>query len=723
MFAEDGEFDLVESVERVPLDAPGLRPQRRGHAQLRRQRARHPQLDLRLPRRRHPEHPRLRGRLPRRARRQARAELPLDADDPGRRERGDLQQPRADGQAPVDGRGGGRPVRVREMADEHAEARFVTAEIERLVDEGVSRAEIAVFYRTNAQSRVLEDMLVRAQGRLPGDRRHEVLRAGRDQGRGRLPDVPGQPAGRGRRSRGSPTRRGAGSGRRRCRACSRTRTTMGHRRCGSAATRRRARPGDRGAEVARALHVDDGAAAASASTAARRSRELLAGAARARPATWRRWRPSGRSRPRAGWRTSRSSCASRASTTPTTPRAALGEFLQQIALLADADTIRDDEGLVTLMTLHNAKGLEFPIVFIIGMEDGTSSRTRARSRRATSRRSAGSPTSASPARCATSRSPTRAAAARSAARRRRRALALPGRDPARADRPAGARSRGLPGAGPRRVVGGRGARPAPRPGRRRAARLPHRRRRRPRHARRRRRDRRRAGRDRRRALRRRRLGAQADGRLRADRASADARRRPVEPARVRVSRLVERASPAPSIGRCHAQRLLFSPRAVVLVDTSFYAAITPLLPDLTDEFGLTKTGAGVLAAAYPVGHVRRRRCPAAGWPRASGVQPDRAARPGADDRSRASRSRSRTASCVLDIARFVQGVGGAASWAGAMAWLAGAAPREQRGADDRLRDGRRDRRRAARPGDRRRRPTSIGYRARVLHASAPSASC
>ena len=49
----------------------------------------------------------------------------------------------------------------------------------------------------------------------------------------------------------------------------------------------------------------------------------------------------------------------------------VGEFLQQIALLADADRIRDDEGLVTLMTLHNAKGLEFPIVFIIGMEDGT----------------------------------------------------------------------------------------------------------------------------------------------------------------------------------------------------------------------------------------------------------------------------------------------------------------------------------------------------------------
>ena len=49
------------------------------------------------------------------------------------------------------------------LADEHAEARWVLGEIERLVDEGVSRSEIAVFYRTNAQSRVLEDALVRAE--------------------------------------------------------------------------------------------------------------------------------------------------------------------------------------------------------------------------------------------------------------------------------------------------------------------------------------------------------------------------------------------------------------------------------------------------------------------------------------------------------------------------------------------------------------------------------
>src|SRR6185436_3091071 len=40
---------------------------------------------------------------------------------------------------------------------------------------------------------------------------------------------------------------------------------------------------------------------------------------------------------------------------------------------------------------------------------------------------------------------------------------------------------------------------------------------------------------------------------------------------------------------------------VVFVDTSFYAAVTPLLPALSDEYGLSKTAAGILAAAYPAG--------------------------------------------------------------------------------------------------------------------------
>src|SRR5213595_230837 len=57
--------------------------------------------------------------------------------------------------------GEGDPVRVIEVEDEHAEVRYVAAEIALLVEECFSGSEVAVFYRTNAQSRVLEDVLVR----------------------------------------------------------------------------------------------------------------------------------------------------------------------------------------------------------------------------------------------------------------------------------------------------------------------------------------------------------------------------------------------------------------------------------------------------------------------------------------------------------------------------------------------------------------------------------
>ncbi|MHB8780382.1 MAG: DNA helicase PcrA [Candidatus Geothermincolia bacterium] len=52
------------------------------------------------------------------------------------------------------------------------------------------------------------------------------------------------------------------------------------------------------------------------------------------------------------------------------PGEGLGEFLEQVALITDIDLIDDDEGAVTLMTIHNAKGLEYPVVFMVGMEDG-----------------------------------------------------------------------------------------------------------------------------------------------------------------------------------------------------------------------------------------------------------------------------------------------------------------------------------------------------------------
>jgi DNA helicase-2/ATP-dependent DNA helicase PcrA len=49
----------------------------------------------------------------------------------------------------------------------------------------------------------------------------------------------------------------------------------------------------------------------------------------------------------------------------------LSDFLERVALVADSDQIPDDDaGVVTLMTLHTAKGLEFPVVFLTGLEDG-----------------------------------------------------------------------------------------------------------------------------------------------------------------------------------------------------------------------------------------------------------------------------------------------------------------------------------------------------------------
>jgi DNA helicase-2/ATP-dependent DNA helicase PcrA len=58
----------------------------------------------------------------------------------------------------------------------------------------------------------------------------------------------------------------------------------------------------------------------------------------------------------------------------------LGDFLERVALVADADQIpdaTDDQGVVTLMTLHTAKGLEFPVVFLTGLEDGVFPHARA----------------------------------------------------------------------------------------------------------------------------------------------------------------------------------------------------------------------------------------------------------------------------------------------------------------------------------------------------------
>jgi MFS family permease len=125
------------------------------------------------------------------------------------------------------------------------------------------------------------------------------------------------------------------------------------------------------------------------------------------------------------------------------------------------------------------------------------------------------------------------------------------------------------------------------------------------------------------------------------------------------------------------RKLLLLASAVVLVDTSFYAAITPLLPDLTDQFGLSKSGAGMLAAAYPAGTFAGGL--PGGWLAARvGVKPTVLLGLALMTVSSVGFAFAHSV-LLLDVARFVQGIGGAASWAGAMGWIAAAAPRRQRG--------------------------------------------
>jgi len=269
--------------------------------------------------------------------------------------------------------GEGDPVRVIEVEDEHAEARFVASEIAALIDRGLSASEVAVFYRTNAQSRVLEDVLVRQ------DVPYQVIGGPRFYERAEIRDATAylsvlvnppdatsllRIANRPRRGIGDTSLQrlvthaentgrtlfgamadpeAAGVTAASCRAIRGFHATME-----SLMALSQELPVDEILErVLEKTGTLDALEAERTIEARGRIENLqeLVGVAR-------EYRQQ-------------------------TADAALAGFLQDIALVSDQDTIRDDRGLVTLMTLHNAKGLEFRAVFVIGMEEGIFPHVRA----------------------------------------------------------------------------------------------------------------------------------------------------------------------------------------------------------------------------------------------------------------------------------------------------------------------------------------------------------
>jgi len=270
---------------------------------------------------------------------------------------------------------GGEPVVLSELTDEHEEARWVAGEIERLAEEdGVKREDVAVFYRTNAMSRVLEDTLVRFE--LP----YQVIGGTKFYDRAEVKDAVAylsllvNPADQVSFARivNSP-RRGIGN------------TSQG---------RLAAHANTTGLpiwEVAERVEEVPGLGAA-AIKAVERFQETMEGL-RARAdeipvaelleailretgyldalSAERTIEAEGRAENleelvgmAAEFDANHELEGDGAQSAP------LEEFLQQISLYTQQDDLREEESLITLMTLHNAKGLEYDTVFLVGCEDG-----------------------------------------------------------------------------------------------------------------------------------------------------------------------------------------------------------------------------------------------------------------------------------------------------------------------------------------------------------------
>jgi DNA helicase II / ATP-dependent DNA helicase PcrA len=262
--------------------------------------------------------------------------------------------------------GDGDPVRVLEVEDEHAEARFVASELAALVDRGVNGSEIAVFYRTNAQSRVLEDILVRQE--IP----YQVIGGPRFYERAEVKDliaylqVIDNPFDAVSLQRiANRPRRGIGD---------------------ASLARLQSYADGHGLSLWEALEFPEeaglGPAQARAVNAFRTLIQSLQAGALELAVDELVERTLDRSGYRAALEAERTIEAQgrienlqelvgvAQEYEASAPEPNLSTFLQEISLFSDQDALRDQQSLVTLMTLHNAKGLEFRAVFMIGMEEG-----------------------------------------------------------------------------------------------------------------------------------------------------------------------------------------------------------------------------------------------------------------------------------------------------------------------------------------------------------------
>jgi DNA helicase II / ATP-dependent DNA helicase PcrA len=289
--------------------------------------------------------------------------------------------------------GQGDQIQLRALEDEHAEARFVVGEIERLLDEGGSRAEIAVLYRTNAMSRVIEDALVRREIA------YQVIGGTKFYERAEIKDAVAYLSLLANPFDVVSFTRVANSPRRGIGSTSLSRVIAHAATLGVSVWDVAAEPGQipgLGAAAVKALSRfmatmtelrelagppggpegagGEGQAPARGTPIGELIEAMLAqsGYVEALEAD-RTIEAQGRIE-----NLEQLVEVGREFDVAASPgEGTLAVFLQQIALVADADTRSDDEGLVTLMTLHNAKGLEYPTVFIAGCEEGVFPHSRA----------------------------------------------------------------------------------------------------------------------------------------------------------------------------------------------------------------------------------------------------------------------------------------------------------------------------------------------------------